>query len=211
MNITKNAQQQPLTRGAVNNKKITTEVTALLTVASTIIAASSLHFDKSNGLLYDGKKYFSLFGHGGRACPTKMPVNCQIDTALCKGITLSDTMTTNLHCSSRNCNRSNQNDIVKRPELDNCYHEGFTQQVIYNHLIFLSGVPNNKNTLQKRLRNVLPTATIEQLNGIAEQVHQATMPLALVLERKWPKRHKCRDHNGFTQLCVEHSSMVDLY
>ena len=179
---------------AINAPAMAPEVKDLKEVAAVIIATSSLEF--IDGYLVNDKGgYFSPFGHGnGVKDPARIATNAQIDKSLCRGITMTKVLIENNQVPTRNCDRTNEVDLKVRPELSNVYHDGYTNDRIISHLAFLSGKGNGKNSLQKRLLNVLPEAGIEQINEIAQMIHHAAAPLAAQAERVDNADHGTRKH-----------------
>ena len=201
-NVAKNTKNQILRVGnklAQNGPSFCDDVVGLQAVGLAVIERSPLC--EVNGYLVTEKgNHYSPFGHGnGIKDLTRIATNAQIDRALCKGNDTSSNMVETYHSPSRVCNRFNTNDLEQRPELDNCYNDKFSTELKMNHLGFLAGKSNGKNTLQRRLFKVMPDATIEELNEMAMMIHKVAAPMVKKAERCYnsetgKKQHKFSDY-----------------
>jgi len=189
-------------RRAINAPTTVPQVVEMTDVFKQVQSLSSLTVE--NGYLLDASGcYYSPFGHGKKRELAKMANNAQIDVALCQGAVMIDILVSDTDTPSRVCNRHNEYDIEKRPECNNTLNQLFTLDLIYNHLAFLSGKGNGKNSLQKRLLNTLDKATIEQVNDIASQVHEIITKMWVTCEHMINTRDGSKKHSAqqYQQTC----------
>ena len=179
---------------ALNGAKNNTEFNGLKAVATLIFAKSPL--TKVGGYLMTAKGgHYSPFGHGnGVKNVNRIATNAQIDHALCQGHTMLNTLIHSNQVPSRNCDRANEADLGKRPEMSNVYNDKFTIERVIDHLAFLAGKNNGKNSLQKRLHKALPTCDIFELNAIAQKVHAVAAPMLLKAERAFNAKYNKNQH-----------------
>ena len=217
-NVAKTTQQQVQRVGnkrALNAPSFNDDVVGLQAVGLAVIERSPLR--EIDGYLVTEKgNHYSPFGHGnGIKDVTRIATNAQIDRALCKGNDTTSNMVESYHSPSRVCNRFNEYDLEQRPELDNCLNDKFSTELKMNHLGFLAGKGNGKNTLQKRLFKVMPDATIEELNSMAMMIHQVAAPMVKKAERCYngetgKNQHKFADYVDAGEYGVEHKSLSEL-
>ena len=166
----------------------TTCIEAVEMVRVSEIIENFTPFDVENGYVFTGKGYYSLFGHGnGIKALGNIATNAQIDAALATGCTTVNQLVHSFTVPSRNVDRCNDNDYHLRPETSWVHHDGKNLNRVLEHLLFLAGKPNGKNSLQKRLLNVVPDASIEQLNDIAMMIHHIVAPMLINAEAKYNK------------------------
>lgn len=196
-NVAKSAISQPksLNKRAFNNAHFTDEVVELKQVAEIIAKMTNLEWVGKGYVMTATGCYHSLFGHGKSKVLHDIATNARIDAALCQGTVMTEHLMLDAYAPTRNCNRNNKYDYQSRPELDNQLNDLFNKSRVYTHLQFLSGKCNGKNTLQKRLLNVLSGYSVEQINEVAEMIHKIAAPMWAKHERcNYPKRHAAHDH-----------------